>query len=82
MPDVISAMNKKMRDGKGGGKSSSSLESVRIEPAEGGWTCYPQFKAEEKKEKQDNCCISSYEPPKPMVFTDKDKLLQYLGGLL
>lgn len=79
----VSAFNKMSRE-KAEKKGGRVVEQIDIQPAEGGWTCNVRYKPEEKKEKAkgDACCGSMWEPTKPSVFTDKAKMLAYLGTLL
>lgn len=61
-------------------EKSKKVRSVRVQVAQGGWTCEVEYEPEPSKGK-DNCS-PCWEPTTPRVFTEKTAMLTAIGELL
>jgi len=60
------------------------IESVEIRCVENGYVVAVREKADEddKKNKKDSCCLSSWEPPKDFVFESVDGAMAHVKSKL
>jgi hypothetical protein len=62
-----------------GEKPEGRLESVRIEPADGGFVVNCSYRPPKSKSSKGECGPVCGEPHKPKVFESKENLLKFLS---